>query len=309
MTTTAQPVPLAEPNNRRVLVPIALIALYLVWGSTYLGLAFGLESFPPFLMNAIRFWLAAGLVFGVLLIGQRAPLPPRREALHALLVGVLTLGVGVGGVSFAQQWVSSGLAALAVAATPLWVAVFSALLTAKSTRLEWIGLVVGFSGIVLLNLDGSFSAQPEGALPLLLAPISWSFGSVLSRRLTMPRGFMAIAFELLGAALFMTVAALLLGERLTVTPTLNSVLAVVYLALFGSLIGYTSFMYLMKNVSPALATSYAYVNPVVALILGVLLLGEGRFITPTVIVASVVTLSGVVLVAYASARRAPANSH
>ncbi|MFQ3674773.1 MAG: EamA family transporter, partial [Aggregatilineales bacterium] len=134
MSTSAQPLPLAEPNNRRVLVPVALIALYIVWGSTYLGLAFGLESFPPFLMNAIRFWLAGALVFGVLLGVQHAPLPPRREALNALLVGTLTLGVGVGGVAYAQQWVSSGLAALAVAATPLWVAVFSALLTAKSTR-------------------------------------------------------------------------------------------------------------------------------------------------------------------------------
>ncbi len=306
MTTTAQSLPLAEPNHRRVLVPIALIALYIVWGSTYLGLAVGLESFPPFLMNAIRFWLAAGLVFGALLIVRRVPLPPRREAFNALLVGTLTLGVGVGGVAYAQQWVSSGLAALAVAATPLWVAVFSALLTAQSTRLEWAGMIVGFSGIVLLNLDNSFSAQPEGALPLLLAPLSWSLGSVLSRRLTMPRGFMAIAFELLGAAVFMTVAALLLGERLEGMPTLNSMLAVAYLGIFGSLIGYTSFMYLIKNVRPALATSYAYVNPVVALALGVLLLGEGQFITPTVIVASVVTLSGVVLVAYASSRRAKA---
>jgi drug/metabolite transporter (DMT)-like permease len=303
MSTSAQPLPLAEPNNRRVLVPVALIALYIVWGSTYLGLAFGLESFPPFLMNAIRFWLTAALVFGVLLGVQRVPLPPRREALNALLVGTLTLGVGVGGVAYAQQWVSSSLAALAVAATPLWVAVFSALLTAKSTRLEWAGMIVGFSGIVLLNLDSSFSAQPEGALPLLIAPLSWSLGSVLSRRLTMPRGFMAIAFEMLGAAIFMTVAALLLSERITGTPTLNSILAVAYLGIFGSLIGYTSFMYLMKNVRPALATSYAYVNPVVALALGVLLLGEGQFITPTVIVASVVTLGGVVLVAYASARR------
>jgi drug/metabolite transporter (DMT)-like permease len=97
-----------------------------------------------------------------------------------------------------------------------------------------------------------------------------------------------------------------LGERLLVVPTLNSVLAIVYLGLFGSLIGYTSFMYLMKHVSPALATSYAYVNPVVALALGVLLLGEGKFITPTVIIASIVTLSGVALVAYASARRSRA---
>jgi drug/metabolite transporter (DMT)-like permease len=303
MTTTAQPLPLTDDDRRALLVPAALTALYLIWGSTYLGLAVGLESFPPFLMNAIRFWMAAGLVFFVLVVVRRVPLPPRREALHALLVGVLTLGMGVGGVAYAQQWVSSGLAALAVAATPLWVAVFSAVLTAKSTRLEWAGMIVGFSGIVLLNLDNSFSAQPEGALPLLLAPISWSLGSVLSRRLTMPRGFMAIGFEMLGAALFMTVAALLLGERLLAVPTLNSVLAIVYLGLFGSLIGYTSFMYLMKHVSPALATSYAYVNPVVALALGVLLLGEGKFITPTVIVASIVTLSGVALVAYASARR------
>lgn len=302
MAANTQTLSITEPNNRPRII-IALISVYLVWGSTYIAVAYGLESFPPFLLNALRFTLSGGVLFAWLGMTRREAMPNRREMLNAMFVGMLTLGVGTTAVAVAEQYVSSGLAALAVAAVPLWTAIFAAVLVSRPTRLEWVGLLVGFGGIVLLNLDHSMSAQPQGALPLLIGPIAWSFGSILSRRLAMPKGFMAIAFEILGAALMLIVLCIITGAVPKATITPNAVLAVLYLASFGSLVGYTAFMYLMKTVSSTVATSYAYVNPVVALLLGVLLAGEARHITPLVIMAMLITLSGVVVVGYASSRR------
>jgi drug/metabolite transporter (DMT)-like permease len=300
---SALPLTDAAPANNRNLVLIALVSVYIIWGSTYLGIAVALESFPPFLLGTLRFGLSAGVLFAWLLLVRREALPSPRQMLNAMLVGILTLGVGTTAVAIAEQYVSSGLAALAVAIVPLWTAAFAVLWLGRPTKLEWIGMLVGFSGIVLLNLDKGMSAQPQGALPLIVGPIAWSLGSILSRRLSMPSGFMAIAFELLGAFLVVFVITIATGAQPKGEITTNSILAILYLASFGSLVGYTAFMYLFKTVTPSVATSYAYVNPVVALLLGVVFLGEAKHITPLVVIAMIVTLSGVVLVGYASAQR------
>jgi len=297
-------------GSKRAGVFIALLSVYLIWGSTYLGIAVALESFPPVVLGVTRFALSAAILFFALLVVRREPLPTPRQMLNAMLIGVLTLGIGTTAVAFAEQHVSSGLAALAVAATPLWTAAFSFMLFKRPTRLEWVGLLVGFSGILLLNLDKGLSGQPQGALPLIIGPVCWSFGSILSKRLDMPKGFMAIAFECLGAMLMMAALMLISGDRLPANPSTSSVLAIVYLATFGSLIGFTAYIYLLDNVRPAIATSYAYVNPIVALALGVLLLAEGDSVTPLMIVAMAVILGGVILVGYAAGRgqKRPASS-
>lgn len=291
------------PTDNRNAVIIALISVYIIWGSTYLAISFALESFPPFLLSVLRFGLSAGALFVWLAITRRETLPTPRQIVNAMIVGILTLGIGTTAVAIAEQYVSSGLAALAVAAVPLWTAAFAVLWLGRPSKLEWMGMLVGFGGIVLLNLDKGLSAQPQGALPLIIGPIAWSLGSILSRRLDMPSGFMAIAFELFGAFVLVLVISIATGAQPKGTPTPNAILAILYLATFGSLVGYTAFMYLMKTVTTSVATSYAYVNPVVALLLGVLFAGEGKHITPLVVLAMVITLSGVVLVGYASAQR------
>ncbi len=279
-------------DNRRTTVILALISVYIIWGSTYLAIRIGLEMFPPVTLNALRFGLSSVLVMGYLL-WKRQAMPPLKQILNAMFVGVMTLGIGTTSVSFAEQWVSSGIAALSVASVPLWVAIFSALVWRSSSRREWFGLFIGFLGILLLNSGGDLRANPQGALALLLGPLGWSLGSIISRKIELPKGMMAIGWELVGAFLVLGVLALLIGEPIREF-SFNATLAMLYLATFGSLIGFTSYMYLLDNVRPALATSYAYVNPIVAVLLGVIFVGET--ITLLGVVAMVIILGGVVIV-------------
>ncbi len=161
-------------------------------------------------------------------------------------------------------------------------------------RNEWIGLVLGFAGIVLLNLEGDLRTHPLGALLLVLSAMSWSFGSVLSLRLRLPSGMMSSAAQMFSGGLVVLVVGFLSGERVPLHPPVRAVVALAYLALFGSLLGYTAYTYLLKNVRPALATSYSYVNPALAVLLGVWFVGEQ--VTVTGVIAMVTILAGVVLV-------------
>jgi drug/metabolite transporter (DMT)-like permease len=283
----------AFSTKERISIGLALISLYLIWGSTYLGMRIAIESFPPFLMAGIRFLLAGSILYTFLRIRKHAA-PTRAQWLGAGLIGVLLVVVGNGGVSFAEQWVASGLAAVMVAATPLWTALFIGLQGRWPTRLEWVGLGLGFVGVILLNLEQGVWANPLGAILLLLAPMGWSLGSALSSRVSLPAGLMASAVQMLVGGVILLVLALLFGERITHLPSMRSSVAMVYLIFIGSLIAYSSYGYLLRHVRPALATSYAYVNPMVAVGLGVGLAGEK--ITLVGVMAMVVILTGVGLV-------------
>jgi len=285
----------------RVLVPLALLSLYLIWGSTYLAIRIALEGFPPFLMAAIRFPIAGGLMFAFL-VWRGVPMPTPRQWLNCLITGTLLLGMGNGLVCFAEQSVASGLAAVAVAAMPLFAAVFGGLYGQWPHRMEWLGLAVGFAGVVLLNLGGSMSGSPLGAIALLVAAMSWAFGSVWSRRRDMPPAAMNTAAQMLTGGAVLFVGALLFGERYPAMPTMSSTLALGYLAVAGSLIGFSAYLYLLNTVRPALATSYAYVNPPVAVIIGALFASES--IHAFDVVAMAVILGGVGLIAMARERRA-----
>lgn len=281
-------------KQNRLAIGISLILLYILWGGTYLGMRVALQSFPPFLLAGIRFLIAGTLLF-TLLRARGAAMPTRKEWLGAAIVGALLLLGGNGGVTFAEQWVASGLAAVAIGAVPLWAALFAGLFGRWPTRFEWCGLVVGFAGLILLNLGhGLTSANPLGAIVLLIAPVSWAFGSILSQRLSLPKGLMASAAELLCGGVLLTLIGLGSGERITSIPTLPAILAMLFLIAGGSLIAYTAYSYLLSHVRASLATSYAYVNPVVAVCLGVWLAGER--ISLTGVIAMLVILSGVVLV-------------
>lgn len=281
-------------KSHRLAIVLALILLYILWGGTYLGMRIALQSFPPFLLAGVRFLIAGTLLF-TFLRARGATLPTRKEWLGAALVGALLLIGGNGGVTFAEQWVASGLAAVAIGAVPLWAALFAGLFGRWPTRFEWCGLVVGFAGLILLNFGhGLTSSNPLGALVLLIAPVCWAFGSIISQRVSLPKGLMASAAELLCGGALLTLIGLSSGERITSVPTLPAILAMLFLIVGGSLIAYTAYGYLLSHVRASLATSYAYVNPVVAVCLGVWLAGER--ISLTGIIAMLIILSGVVLV-------------
>ncbi|POP47602.1 drug/metabolite exporter YedA [Superficieibacter electus] len=254
----------------RQLLPLisALFALYIIWGSTYFAIGIGVKSWPPLLMAGVRFSAAGVLLMAYLAISGHQ-LPALRPILNAALIGVLLLAVGNGFVTIAEhQHVPSGIAAVMVATVPLFTLCFSRFFGIATRKLEWLGIAIGLAGIVLLNSGGNLSGNPWGAILILIGSVSWAFGSVYGSRIELPVGMMAGAIEMLAAGIVLLTASFLTGEKLTAMPTLSGFLAVGYLAIFGSLIAINAYMYLIRNVSPAIATSYAYVNPVVAVLLG-----------------------------------------
>ncbi|MBN9873274.1 drug/metabolite exporter YedA [Enterobacter cloacae complex sp. IR53043] len=260
----------------RHLLPLigALFSLYIIWGSTYFVIRIGVESWPPLMMAGIRFLTAGVLLMAFLLLrGHR--LPPLRPLLNAALIGLLLLAVGNGAVTVAEhQNVPSGIAAVVVATVPLFTLCFSRLFGIRTRKLEWLGIAIGLVGIILLNSGGNLSGNPWAAVLIMIGSMSWAFGSVYGSRIELPSGMMAGAFEMLAAGIVLLMASALTGEKLTAMPDLSGFLAVGYLALFGSIIAINAYMYLIRNVSPAVATSYAYVNPVVAVLLGTGFAGE-----------------------------------
>ena len=281
----------------------SFLALYLVWGSTYLFIRIGVESWPPMLMAGIRFVVAGSLLYGFLR-WRGVPAPTWQQWKAAGLIGVLLLSCGNGGVTLAEHaGVASGVAALAVATVPLFTLLFGLFFGHRNTRLEWAGIALGLVGIGLLNLGSNLQASPFGAALILFAAAAWAFGSVWSKSLPLPRGPMASAAEMLvgGAALLLGSA--LSGERMTQMPSAAGWGALAYLVVFGSIIAFSAYMYLLKHVRPAAATSYAYVNPAVAVLLGILFAGER--IGAEECLAMAVIIGAVVLIGIPQWRKAP----
>lgn len=282
-------------------VALALLAVYVIWGSTYLGIRFALEGgFPPLLaVSGGRMLVAGGLLYAFL--RWRGVAAPTRAQWRTLAVmGLLLMLMGNGGVVLAQQTVASGLAAIAVASMPLWMGLFGWLYGRRPTGGEWAGIVVGFFGIVWLNAGSSLSASPVGLALLLMAPVAWAFGSVWSRGRPLPPPFMAAAGQMLAGGAMLVVLGLVRGERLPATPGTDGLLALAYLTVFGSIVAFSAYVWLLEHVRPALASSYAYINPPVAVLFGVLLAGE-RF-DPDELGAMALILAGVVIISLAKVR-------
>jgi drug/metabolite transporter (DMT)-like permease len=299
-TASSRPAALPTPKGNLWGILLSLFALYIIWGSTYLGMRFALESFPPFLMADIRFVIAGTILYTFLRVRGVAT-PTRIQILGSTVIGILLLAGGTGSVSFAEQWVSSGLAAVGIAVVPLWAALFIGFMGRWPRRIEWFGLGLGFVGVIFLNLENGIWANPIGAIALLLAPICWALGSALSSQVSQSLGLMASATQMLTGGIFLLVLGLLSGERIHSAPTASPVWAMLFLIFFGSLVAFTAYGYLLRNVRPALATSYAYVNPVVAVGLGVLFAGE--HITLIGMLAMVIILAGVGLVSLGRERK------
>lgn len=297
MNNCSDPAPDAAANSGvrspALLIPLALFCVYVIWGSTYLAIRFALESWPPFLLGAIRFLVAGVLLYGFLRWrGQAAP--TRAQWMNATVTGTLLLGLGNGLVCFAEQTVASGLAAVAVASMPLFAAVFGGMYREWPRRIEWLGLAIGFIGVVLLNFGGGLSGSPLGALALIVAAMGWAFGSVWSRRRDMPPASMNTAAQMLAGGAVLIIASLAFGERFPAAPSAASIGALLYLIVFGSLIAFTAYLYLLKTVRPLVATSYAYVNPPVAVLIGALFAGEAVHLSDLASMA--IILAGVALI-------------
>jgi carboxylate/amino acid/amine transporter len=280
----------------RSLLPLiaALFALYFIWGSTYFVIRVGVESWPPLMMAGLRFFVAGCILFTFLLL-RGHKVPTLKQWMAAGAVGVLLLSVGNGLVTVAEHMqVPSGIAAVMVATVPLFTLCFSRLWGMPNSRLEWTGVAIGLFGIVLLNTGSNLEGNPWGAALILLASLSWAFGSVWSSRLPLPTGLMAGAAEMIIAGVVLLVASRVTGEHLTVMPSLHGFLALGYLVVFGSMIAISAYMFLLKTVRPAVATSYAYVNPIVAVLLGISFAGES--LSPVEWVALGVILCAVLLV-------------
>lgn len=262
-------------DHHRLAVGSAIGAVYLIWGSTYLGLRFALEGgFSPFFMGGIRF-LTAGAILYRWARHKGIPHPDARRWLNAAVVGGLMLVGGVGLVTIAEDnGVGSGVAATAVAAMPLWMALLGFGFGDRPHRLEWFGLLVGFGGVVLLSFEGDFASSTLGLVLVIISPILWALGSIVLGRLAMPRGAMGIASQMLAGGVLLAIGGLIRGERITEMPTAGAWLALAYLILVGSICAFGAYMYLLATVRPAVATSYAYVNPAVAVLLGVTLGSE-----------------------------------
>jgi drug/metabolite transporter (DMT)-like permease len=283
-----------RPGPRGALV-LALGALYLIWGSTYLAIRVALEGFPPLLMAGSRFVLAGALLYAMAR-RRGASRPGPVEWRSGAIVGALLCAAN-GLVTVSEQWVSSSVAAVVVASVPLWAVLAAGLWRERPARAELFGLGIGLAGVVLLQAGGDLRAHPLGAALLLLSTWSWALGSMWSRRLPLAAGLMAPATEMLAGGVLLSAAALARGERLAALPGGRPLVAWAFLTLFGSLVAFTAYNFLLRRVRPALATSYAYVNPAVAVALGAL---AGEAVGPREIGALALILSGVAIVAAVS---------
>ncbi|WP_407541434.1 drug/metabolite exporter YedA [Deinococcus radiomollis] len=277
----------------------ALAVVYLIWGSTYFGIKVAISTLPPLGMLALRFLVAGALLYGVLrLRGAAAPTPAQWG--WSAVVGLLLLGGGTGLVTLAERQASSSVAAMLIAVSPLFSSLFGRLWGERTTPREWLGIGVGLAGIVLLNL-GELRATPLAAALLVLAPLCWTFGSQWSRRMLLPSGLMGAAAEMVTGGLALALLSVVFREHWR-TPSPESLWALLYLILAGSILAYSAYMYLVAHTSPALATSYAYVNPLVAVLLGVGFGGEHLGTLGWLALA--VILAGVVLVIWPGGRGA-----
>jgi drug/metabolite transporter (DMT)-like permease len=265
-----------------VLVWLALGIVYLIWGSTYLAIRIAVETMPPLLTAGARFF-CAGLILAAA-IALRHGLPrlriDRRQLLATTVVGLALIGVGNGLVMIAEQDVPSGLAALIIGSVPLWVVVLRKLAGERVGRGTLVGVVVGFVGVAVLVVPsgGEGTAQLVGALLLVVAAASWASGSFASSRLPLPRDpFVSTVYQMLTGGSLVTVAGLLTGEASGLDPSrfsTDSLVAVAYLLFIGGLVAFPAYTWLLQNAPISLVATYAYVNPVVAVFLGWLILAE-----------------------------------
>lgn len=283
----------------RWLIWMALWTVYLVWGSTYLAIRVMVRTLPPLLSGGLRFVLAGVILLGILRVrrGVAAVSIRRRELVSCAIVGTALLLGGNGLVSVAETKVPSGLAALVIASVPLWVVVLRSVFDGKVPRATLLGVAIGFIGVGILVVPGGHSAGAPlvGSLVLLVASVCWATGSFLATKLTFPsEPLVSTGFQMLAGGIVMTLVALVAGEGAGFhisELTRSSLLAFTYLVVAGSLLAFTAYSWLLRNAPISQVSTYAYVNPVVAIVLGWWILGER--ITPSVVIGATVIVASV----------------
>ncbi len=299
----------ARASRSQILAAFA--SIYLIWGSTYLAIRYAVETIPPFVMGGIRFVISGALLYAWARY-RGVPRPSRRHWRNAVIAGGLLLLGGNGAVVWAEQFVSSGLTALLVSILPFWLVI-----------IEWvrpprrrphvaviIGLIIGFIGIIVLvgpgNLGGHGDVRPIGALVLILGSLSWAIGSFFSRDADLPQsGLLTTGMEMLGGGTLMLIVGALSGEFTHFDlhhVSRASAVGLGYLITFGSLLGFTSYIWLLDKVSPARLGTYAYVNPVVAVVLGWAIAGERLSVRTAIAAAIVICAVALITTARSSAR-------
>jgi drug/metabolite transporter (DMT)-like permease len=257
---------------------IALAVVYVVWGSTYLGIDLAVRTIPPFAMASVRFLVAGGLLYAwSIRRGDRTDRPTLRHWLSASLIALPMLAIGNAVLGWAEITVDTGTASLIIASVPLFMAVLDRLFFAQRLpRIVVAGLMVGFAGVAMLVTPGGSHTSPR-ALVLVFSSLAWAIGSLYARHAVLPRRpLVGASMQMLAGGVMLAVISVAKGERLHPSAvSLESWLGLAYLVVAGSLVGYTAYVWLLRNAPTSLVGTYAYVNPVVAVLLGTLFLGEG----------------------------------
>jgi drug/metabolite transporter (DMT)-like permease len=305
--------PATRPS--RVLVILSFAAVYILWGSTYLGIRLAIETLPPFLMAGTRFTLAGAILLTWSRLKGERFVSSLSQWQKALIVGGLLLLFGNGGVTWAERYVATGLVALLVSTEPLWVVILNWILTRKRPNSKvLLGILIGLAGVTMLVKDGLSLGNGHSWLSLIgggvviFAAFGWATGSVYSNRHPIDASTsMASGMQMFSGGTLLLIFALAWGDfgRLNLAnASWTSIGAFFYLLIFGSLVGFTAYSWLLNNVTPAMATTYAYVNPVVAVFLGWLIAGEP--LTRRMLLAAVVIVSSVILITTFSREPGPA---
>lgn len=306
--STSFALPAATPLRLPPLIVGCLAATWLIWGSTYLAIKWALVSLPPFFQMGSRF-VAAGLLLGAIAGWRGAHWPGRAEWFSAVVLGALMLGGGYGATAVAQTSVGSGLVVAFIAVVPALVALAQWPYGVRPTALETAGIALGLAGVILLTRGQGFAASPAGLLAIALACVTWSLGTVWAlhglpggRRLTLAPGLAGFASQMLAGGALLLAASWLAGERPVLPPDARALASWLYLVVAGSLVAFSAYMVLLQRTSAALASSYTFVNPLIALVLGATLGNE--FISGFEWLAAGVVAAGVVLLLLG--RREPA---
>ncbi|MEO7673377.1 MAG: EamA family transporter [Pyrinomonadaceae bacterium] len=297
-----------RPDNKRNLIILiaAFAAVYVIWGSTYLAIKYAIDTIPSFLMAGVRFLVAGGILYTV---ARFSPSYEKPKAVHwrtSFIVGALLLGIGNGGVVVAEHYISSSLTALLVATTPFWMVLIGWLFMGKGRPgyKVALGLLIGFIGVVTLisgrggSAETGNDSQLLGIILILVATLGWSIGSLYGTRAPAAKStFMAAGMQMLSGGLILMVMSLVSGEWSTFNydgVSSTSWLALIYLIFIGALVAYTAYSWLLKNASPSTISTYAYVNPAVAVFLGWAIAGET--LTGQMLIGAAVIVGSVVLI-------------
>lgn len=289
-------------GNPPLLIVGCLAAVYVIWGTTYLAIRIALEGMPPLFQMGTRFLVAGGVLF-LWLARRKRPWPSLRQWGHSSVVGALLMGCAMGGVAVGEQWISSGATTVLIGALPLAAVLWSLAFGERPGPWAWLAVVLGSAGILVLTAGAEFRASPAGTAAILFAITAWSFGSQLSLRLDLPEGAMGFAAEMFTGGLILLLASGLAGESWPASVALRPLLAWGYLVVAGSLVAFSAYMVLVERTSPVMASSYAYANPPIALILGALVGHE--VIAPQTWAALPLILAAVVILAWRSRRETP----